>query len=828
LVRYLARATEILAALCLLVIVLVKVTGGFSLPGIDLHRTANPWRFLGIMLALRLALAVPGWLRHLRRWISGNRTAALLGLLVLVTASVPRLYDLSGSSLNSDELLWIDRGAHMFEMLRTGQLLGATEHLGHPGATTAFLVGHFSNWLGRGASGAGLGLMDPVAAARLPMAVLGVLACVLLFFVGRKIWPERVAFLAALFLASDPVHVGLSRLVHVDGCLTFFFMMTVLAYTAGEIGGDWRWKAASGLFFGCAILTKTPAFLLPGLLLVWKAVVWLKKGKARGAIIGPGDVACVMLGYLMYTICFTRTWLEPASVFWIKSGTGYAPYEMMRAVCLFLQRVPVAEAAVALLVVCRLVAWRRTEDRGGLRGLLFPRGATWRWLGIAALALLWLRLFPNQVQNTVILLKRTGRMGFVGETMPGKVLGGFHAPPYYYPLLLSVRLSVLLVVSVVTGLGVALRRVMADRKLAARAMIPVVAAVGFIVFLSAGRRVAMRYILPAVPFICLLGAIGLDAAAEGVGRLLDPNRRAGARAFLGGVCVLLVLGVQVTSLCFYAPNYYLFFNKFIGGPGPASEHMVVGWGEGYKEVTSALKELSPAKEINVTVLGELSPIRFYWDHGSPPADAKANIGNRAPDEADYVIVILNIVQTRPRTSILERLEGRRPIHTVNLKGVDLAWIYSHEKVPVKEKMSYKASSRDLDLGVGRREEDPLLSGKKVFTGRVGRDEEGWIMRGPHRTYAPGEYDARFRVRIGEDAPAGEIGVLEISADNGGFVLGRKSLTADDFERKGEYSDFHLPFTLDEQKVIEFRVYFRGTADVWVYGIKVRPAGDQDR
>jgi len=814
---------EILGGLCLLTIILIESTGGFSLFGISLQHVGNPWRLFLVLLAARLLLALPGAVRRTGAWLHRNRRAAMLSLLVLAAASVVRLPNLGGSSLNSDELLWMERGRHAIEMLGRGEYIRATETLGHPGATMALLVGCSYTWLGRDVAGEGTGVMDSVAAARLPGAVLGILTCVFLFFLARRIWSTGVAFPAALFLALDPIHAGLSRLAHLDCALTFFFMLSFLSYVVGELEQNRRWKWVAGLFLGGAILTKAPGYTLPALLLAWKAITWLRGGQDRRPVVTPGDVVVVLIGYAVYMAGFTRIWQDPETIYWIRYGRVFAsPYKIVRAACMFVQRVPVTEIAVVLFVLGRWRAWRRGRDRGFLRELCMPSSLAWAWAGVGLLVLLVLRLCPYAVMNTAILVLRVADMGVSGESaIAGMPMGGIHAPWYYYGLLFLVRFSELVVPLVILGSGISLWRYVAGRGRSAAATAALVVTLGFIAIMSPGRRVAMRYILPASPFVFILAGVGLAAVRDLLVRLERRGRPLLSRTAVNTVGVLLIAGAHLPILLAYHPNYYLYFNSFIGGPQRASRRLIVGWGEGQKEVAEYLLAAAAGEEINVSVLGETGTINYYWDHADPAPEVKANIGTRVPEESDYIVLPLNVVQRNPRHSMVRRAEGARPVHVVHLNGVDVARIYRHRREMVDDDESYKATQKWIDWTTGREEIDPL-TGKKVRVGRLERDAGGWLFRGPNRTYAPGQYVARYRVRVAPGAEGGSIAVLDVATDNGGTILVSRTLEAGDFPNKDEYEDILLPFSIDRPSVMEFRVYYTATASLWVYGVEVYP------
>jgi len=744
-----------------------------------------------------------------------------MGTVVLVAALVPRLYNLGGNSLNSDEVLWMGRGKTMVERLDKGRFIAATKNLEHPGLIQAYLIGTFYNLLGRGDTPESPGLMDRVTAARLPIAVLGSLTCLLFFLLISRAWSLEIAFFSALFLALNPVHIALSRVAHVDSTLMTFFMLTVLTYFIGEVRRDWRWKTAAGVLFGLTLVCKLPAFLIPAIFLAWKLVAWLRSKDSVSGIINAGDVLCLELGYVIYILLHGRVWLDPPRQYWFESAQNFVIYDIVHACTTFLGRVPVAEALVCLFLAARWIAWR--GEGGGLRGFLMPKNPVWGYLFAGLVAVLIFRLFAHPVENTCIFLRRLMGLGTTRTRAAVDAVGGrYEATDFFYVFLVAVRNPVFLVGSALAGLAICLWQFMVDRKRAATASLSVVTAFLFILAMSFSRR-AMRYILPALPFICIVGSEGLSAVYDGLLRVLNAGRERVGRSFYCVCCTAVLFGLHVPAVIIYSPNYYLFHNSLIGGPAKAKEYSIVGWGEGYKEAVEFLKGVVVEGKANISVLGECGVLRYYWKYGKPPSQVTARIASRAFSEADYLMVILNKLQRHKHHPMATYADTHTPLHVVHLNGVDLATIHRHRREPAHGRQVFEASERILDSVVGRREWDPPGQRQMLaLVGRTQRHREGWLVRGPYRTYVPGKYFAEFRIKVGRASTDDELAVLDVAEETGGAVLARRSLTLEDFPKTGTYRDFELPFEAEAVAPLEFRVYFSGKADVWFSSVTVRP------
>lgn len=311
--RWLNLALNLAIVLTILVALRIFLTGGIDvriggvIPRIGrlkftCHELWKPVIFLLMLLALKPAVARPAPFARLRSWRERNRHTIFLGLLVLIAAASPRFWNLGGNSLNPDALLWIDRGRRLIHCLQEQQFKKATARLGHPGIVPAALIGASYTYLGKDTSPVSFNLLSPIVAARMPIAFVGTMTCLLLYLLGRATLGDATAFWAAVVLALYPPHIGLSRVAHIDSTLTLFFMSSILCYLMYAQQPRLRWNVASAIFFGLALLTKTPAYLLPLILLAWKISVRLYDRRQKSRFWDAGDLLWLGLGVDRVTV----------------------------------------------------------------------------------------------------------------------------------------------------------------------------------------------------------------------------------------------------------------------------------------------------------------------------------------------------------------------------------------------------------------------------------------------------------------------------------------------------------------------------------------------
>ena len=227
----------------------------------------------------------------------------LLPVLLFVVALLPRLSAL-GQYITPDELNWVQRSVLFHQALRQGQW-AETLTTGHPGVLTTWLgavgiqiqlwlrpsditvyewITHLA-WLAPENTAAFPQLATFLSAGRIAVALLNSLGLVVVFELVRRLLGFGVASGFVFLLALDPFIAGLSGLLHVDGLMTTFTIISLLALAVvwqDLSRKDWWLTAVSGLAAGCAILTKSAALtLLPfvglafGLVLLANRKQWL-------------------------------------------------------------------------------------------------------------------------------------------------------------------------------------------------------------------------------------------------------------------------------------------------------------------------------------------------------------------------------------------------------------------------------------------------------------------------------------------------------------------------------------------------------------------------
>jgi 4-amino-4-deoxy-L-arabinose transferase-like glycosyltransferase len=156
---------------------------------------------------------------------------------------------------------------------------------------------------------------DNLTGLRLPAALVGTVTVPVLYLFARDLWGKSTALLSALFLATYDYHIHYSRLGANNAWDALFVLLALWALDrglareqesagAGEPGsrlqgsrGAYRWFIGAGLAMGLSVYFYTGARLLPWLVGVYLAFVWLQKRKHLGGVIS--HLVLLVLAFLV-------------------------------------------------------------------------------------------------------------------------------------------------------------------------------------------------------------------------------------------------------------------------------------------------------------------------------------------------------------------------------------------------------------------------------------------------------------------------------------------------------------------------------------------------
>lgn len=221
-------------------------------------------------------------------------------LLLLIIAFLPRIINLGGHSVFVDEISWMSRSKDVYAAVRTGTWSpynavwwlnkGVAESIGLP---ITFLSGLSMTFLSPGYSHYSLSITKDYIAARFPAVIIGSLFIPLFYLLLRRFIGDKLAFIASLLIALDPISIALSRWLHQDTALMAFSTLSILLYLYSKRKVA---IAGSALLAAMAILTKPQGFLIVLTLIIISFIAVLTRQKA---------CIKVLAGWLVLTGFFT-------------------------------------------------------------------------------------------------------------------------------------------------------------------------------------------------------------------------------------------------------------------------------------------------------------------------------------------------------------------------------------------------------------------------------------------------------------------------------------------------------------------------------------------
>jgi 4-amino-4-deoxy-L-arabinose transferase-like glycosyltransferase len=248
-----------------------------------------------------------------------------------------------GRYVTPDEPMWVYRSVRFVDAL-SARDWAAVPSTGHPGVTTMWL----------GAAGVTVRrLIDPVNSAahldwirslvwvapenpeafrhlafflpfgQVAVALVTTLGLVVAYALLRRPFGRPVATLGTGLLALEPFLIGHSGLLHTDALLSTFCVLALLAALNGLRGErPVRWWALAGLFTGMALLTKTPALILPPFLLLLLATRSLQPSKQSLQSMFYSSLVFCLTAALTYVALYPALWADPLAVW--RTLTGFA------------------------------------------------------------------------------------------------------------------------------------------------------------------------------------------------------------------------------------------------------------------------------------------------------------------------------------------------------------------------------------------------------------------------------------------------------------------------------------------------------------------------
>ncbi len=227
----------------------------------------------------------------------------------------------------------------------------------------------------------------------------------------------------------------------------------------------------------------------------------------------------------------------------------------------------------------------------------------------------------------------------------------------YYFFQLGTKLPEVTIIGTVYGLCLSIYRFKTLKKL--RNFDVLVAAGSYwlmfmIIITFSPKKLGVRYALPLFPWIALLSAYGLDKMIKVV------------KPAVGKVILILLGIISLIYPISFVPDYYQYYNVFVGGPRGAQKYDLVGFCASSKPAFEFLNKID--FQGKVYVAGCADPVSYYSTKIAVVHDFR---------EADLVVVETYLRSQHPEDLVFSFLEGKTPDKQFKNHGAVMVEIFEN-------------------------------------------------------------------------------------------------------------------------------------------------------
>lgn len=209
--------------------------------------------------------------KRIEKVVNNNITVGLL-FIVIIFGAILRIYKLGSKSL------WLDEIGQVLvsKNSMSGVLEGASHHLAPP---LDYIILHFFLYFG-----------DGEFIARLPSAIFGILAIILIYKVGKTLFGAKEGLISAFLLSISPMHIWYSQESRMYSLFTFLSLLSLLFFYKAVKENDKKLWAGFILSTLLCIYTHYFAFFVVLVEALFLLFIWIKnrhsvrKGEVSGNI----------------------------------------------------------------------------------------------------------------------------------------------------------------------------------------------------------------------------------------------------------------------------------------------------------------------------------------------------------------------------------------------------------------------------------------------------------------------------------------------------------------------------------------------------------------
>ena len=380
--------------------------------------------------------------------------------------------------------------------------------------------------------------------ARMAVVFIGVLCGLLLFIWANSLWGERSALFGLFLYVFSPDILAHSGLATTDMIATFFIFLSCYSFWLFLKSGTTRNTVFAGVCLGLAQLSKYTAILLYPvflLVLIFELFMSLKEKRSRP----------LLKFFLIVLLSLLVVW----------AGYGFDFQPILKDTMRLDEKLDMAHNIAKKILP-------------GLDQKILDK---------------FLLETPLPLGSHMLGIMGVFRHGYVGHKtfFLGKWSG--HGDPLYFLLAFLIKTPIPMIVFLISGIFVSLRR----KSGIAERLTFIVIAVFFITTSFSGLRIGLRHLLPIYPFCFMIA-----------GRSIELLKK----RFLNLGIGLLMFWYAFSAITAW-PNYLGYFNEIIGGSGNGYKYLRdsnVDWGQGLPSL-SAYMNKNNIKEVVLEYFGQADP-----------------------------------------------------------------------------------------------------------------------------------------------------------------------------------------------------------------------------
>ena len=565
----------------------------------------------------------------------------LISLLLFVVALLPRLPGLDRFLTSDENTNIFFAGSDVIAAFLQGDWRGTYWHF-YPGVTMSWLdaVGMGGQYLLELLTGRPVppftdyiygDILSLLVANRLPYAALTAAAIPATYLLARRLLPNRIALLGALFLAFDPFFLAHSRVAHGDAPVAVFMSLSALAFFV------------YGQRFSQLAARPTSNSAPRSVLHPRQASLYLFLSASLGGLAALTKAPGPFMALFITGMSIVYAWLE-----WRQSRreTGSAPH--LATYLLRWLLVVIIWGLVALAVFVLLWPSMWVEPSGTVRQM-------------------WAETFSKVDEGHLVYF-------FGRPTLdPG---------PWFYPYVIPFRMTPIILIGSLLSLLIFLPKIhskLGTQNSELRTILFLwLFTLALLMFGNLSPKKQDRYLLPLFPFLNLLAAAGWLGLIELISYHLKSHvslRSTNFSSAISGFLLLIILPFHLLPTLTYYPYYLAYFNPLLGGPARAAETTLMGWGEGMEQAAVYLNSKPNADQIYVASTPAQTLLPYFRGRG------ENFYTNDIAFRADYVVLYLAQLQRlAPSPEIVAYFEAQEPEKVITIRGVTYAKIYPGPKL----------------------------------------------------------------------------------------------------------------------------------------------------